>query len=118
MCDPIIFVILFLMFVIIVALTKYISLGSVMCMLLYPILQDTLSKFALKIIGEGQYNPYVIFPFCMMLLIVLKHWPNIKRLLSGKESKFSFKKSVKAPDESKAENAEATNDSDTKNTQA
>ena len=99
MCDPIIFVILLAMFVIIVAFTKFISLGSVMCMLLYPILLSTLSEFANKITtGEAIPSPYIIFPFMMMLIIVIKHWANIKRLLNGTESKFSFKKSVKTAD--------------------
>ena len=43
----------------------------------------------------------------MAALIVGKHWQNIQRLREGKESKFSFKKSVKAP-------AEAENNEDEK----
>ena len=44
MCDPIVFLILLFIFVIIVLFTKYISLGSVMCMMLYPLVLDRIHK--------------------------------------------------------------------------
>ena len=86
MCNPFVFLILFIIFVIIVLFTKYISLGSVMCMLLYPIILERLDGPA-----------FVIFAFLMTVLVVMKHWGNIKRLMHGQESKFSFKKSVATP---------------------
>ena len=42
----------------------------------------------------------------MAALIIGKHWTNIQRLREGKESKFSFKKSVKTPTEVPVENNE------------
>ncbi len=96
MCNPFVFLILFIMFVVIVACTKYISLGSVMCMLLYPIVLDRVNKML-----YGFSTMEILFAFLMAVLIILKHKENIKRLLKGTESKFSFKKSVKAPEESK-----------------
>lgn len=101
MCNPIVFLILFVLFVIIVLATKYISLGSVMCMLLYPIVLDRTDRF----FSGADGSPGVIFAVLMTVLIVFKHWTNIKRLLNGTESKFSFKKSVKAP-EPTADNSE------------
>ena len=98
MCDPIVFLILIVLFVIIVAFTKYISLGSVICVMLYPILLDRISR-----ILTGQTTPYAVFAILVALLVVFKHWTNIKRLLQGKESKFSFKKSVKTPEENGTE---------------
>ena len=95
MCNPFVFLILFLMFAIIVLCTKYISLGSVMCMLLYPILLDRIDRW---LFGG---SPYVWCAALMTVLVVAKHWENIKRLSQGKESKFSFKKSVKSPTEEK-----------------
>ena len=95
MCDPIVFLILFTIFVLIVLGTKYISLGSVMCMLLYPIVLDSTTKLATKFgFGEQSTSPYIIFTVLMAVIIVAKHWTNIKRLMNGTESKFSFKKSV------------------------
>ena len=95
MCNPFVFLILFLMFVVIVLCTKYISLGSVLCMLLYPILLDRIDRW---LFGGA---PYVWIAALMTILVVVKHWENIKRLSQGKESKFSFKKSVKTTTEEK-----------------
>lgn len=99
MCNPIVFAILFLIFALIVLFTKYISLGSVMCMLLYPVVLDRIDRSTLLNENPPSGSPYVIFAVLIMLLVVVKHWGNIKRLLSGTESKFSFKKSVKKPTE-------------------
>ena len=101
MCNPIVFVILLLIFVIIVLFTKYISLGSVVCVMLYPLLLDSINR-----IFTGQPTPYVIFAMLTAIVVVVKHWGNIKRLAAGKESKFSFKKSVKAPEDKAAEPTE------------
>ena len=94
MCNPIVFAILFLLFVIIGLFTKDISLGSVVCVMLYPLLLDSISR-----IFTGSPTPYVVFAMITAVVVVVKHWGNIKRLAEGKESKFSFKKSVKAPEE-------------------
>ncbi|MBE6546908.1 MAG: glycerol-3-phosphate 1-O-acyltransferase PlsY [Ruminococcaceae bacterium] len=99
MCNPIVFLILFVIFAIIVLATKYISLGSIMCMLLYPIVLDRIERSMLFHETPPDGCPYVIFAFLMTVLIVGKHWQNIVRLFHGQESKFSFKKSVKAPEE-------------------
>ncbi len=88
MCNPFVFLVLFVIFAIIVIGTRYISLGSVMCMLLYPFL---LSGIDTWLIGGC---PYVIFALLVAVLVIYKHKENIKRLREGKESKFSFKKSV------------------------
>lgn len=95
MCNPIVFLIVLLIFVIIVLFTKYISLGSVVCVMLYPLLLDAINR-----IFTGRSSPFVIFAMITAVLIVYKHWSNIKRLAAGQESKFSFKKSVKAPEDS------------------
>lgn len=101
MCNPIVFAILFLLFVIIVLFTKYISLGSVVCVMLYPLLLDSISR-----IFTGSPTPYVVFAMITAVVVVVKHWGNIKRLAAGKESKFSFKKSVKAPEEKTEQSVE------------
>lgn len=85
--------ILILFFVILVAGTKYISLGSVMCALIYPLLLP-------RLIGNAPQIT-VLFAFGLMLIIVLKHTSNIKRLLSGTENKISFTKKDKKSAEDK-----------------
>ncbi|MBQ9797761.1 MAG: glycerol-3-phosphate 1-O-acyltransferase PlsY [Clostridia bacterium] len=99
MCNPIVFLILFVIFVIIVLCTKFISLGSVVCIMLYPIVLDRIERSTLFHDNPPAGCPYVIFAILIMLLVVYKHKDNIKRLFHGEESKFSFKKSVKAPSE-------------------
>lgn len=104
MCDPFVFPILLVLFIVIVGFTKYISLGSIMCMMLYPILHHkAYHLLSLWSMGEQQTSPYVLFTVCIAAIIIAKHWTNIKRLLNGEESKFSFKKSVKTPDSENGE---------------
>lgn len=107
MSDPITFAIILLIFIIVVAFTKYISLGSVMSVLLYPIILDRVYKW----LGH-EVCPYTIFAILIMILVVAKHYENIKRLFQGKENKFSFKKSADAAKAHKAE-IEAQKDNDT-----
>ena len=92
MCNPLVFAVLLLIFVLIVLGTKFISVGSIMCVMLYPVLLDRFDKW----MYGGSYG--VVFAILIALLVVLKHWPNIKRLKDGTENKFSFKKSVKKSD--------------------
>ncbi|MBE6596717.1 MAG: glycerol-3-phosphate 1-O-acyltransferase PlsY [Ruminococcaceae bacterium] len=90
MCNPIVFLILVAIFLLIAVGTKYISLASVMCMLLYPLVLDRVEKLM-----GGHAGAYLVIAIANALLVVFMHRENIKRLLAGKESKFSFKKSVK-----------------------
>ena len=96
MCDPLVCLVLLVIFVIIVAFTKYISLGSIMCMLLYPIILDRIHK-----ILYGATGAYVVIAVFNAALIVFMHRENIKRLLQGKENKFSFKKGEKKDKDAK-----------------
>lgn len=104
MCNPFVFLILFICFVAIVAGTRYISLGSIMCMLIYPFILHAWDSWLLPAISVNgdivKASPYTLFALFMSVLVIFKHKDNIKRLREGKENKFSFKKSVKA-DESK-----------------
>lgn len=113
MCNPFVFLILFVIFLLIVLFTKYISLGSVMCMLLYPIVLDRVERSKLFNENPPAASPYILFAFLMTVLIVFKHWENIKRLMNGQESKFSFKKSVKKAEELPEETAPAEEQSAT-----
>ena len=104
MCNPFVFLILFVLFVIIVACTRYISLGSVMCMLLYPVILDRIEKWM-----NGATGAYVIIAMLMAVLVIFMHRENIKRLWQGKENKFSFKKSVKPAENKETNNNEESN---------
>ena len=92
------FIILFTLFVVMVAIWRYISLASITCMCFYPFILNFVSKLLLQRVIPF----YLLLPAIFMsALIIGKHWTNIQRLREGKESKFSFKKSVKAPAEAK-----------------
>ncbi|MBR5515376.1 MAG: glycerol-3-phosphate 1-O-acyltransferase PlsY [Clostridia bacterium] len=88
--DQIPFLCLLIIFVLIVALTKYLSLGSIMSVLMYPLI---LSAFY-------SLHPYPAYsmPFAMIsstlvtFLVLFLHRDNMKRLLNKTENKFSFKK--------------------------
>jgi glycerol-3-phosphate acyltransferase PlsY len=92
MCNPYVFIIILLLFIAIVAMTKYISAGSIMCVIIYPFVLSGIDT----LLSGG--CPYVPFALLISVLVLFKHGENIKRLREGKESKFSFKKSVKAED--------------------
>ena len=85
--DWLVFLILFAIFLIIVIGTKYVSLGSVMCMLIYP--------FVLAQIHNTGFN--VLSAIIVAALVIFMHRSNIVRLRNGTESKISFKKKPKAP---------------------
>lgn len=90
MCNPFVFLILLAIFLIVAIGTKYISLASITCMLLYPLILDRMEKFLSK--GTGAY---ILIAIANSLLVIFMHRENINRLLHGKENKFSFKKSQK-----------------------
>lgn len=95
-CNPYVFLILLVLFVTIVAIWKYISLASIMCVLLYPVILN-----GMETLLNGFCSPYIIFTIAIAVLVVFKHKENINRLLNKTESKFSFKKSVKKEDNDK-----------------
>lgn len=72
-----------LVFAVIFALTRYVSLASVIGLGLFPL-------FGFHFVS--QRSPIVIFGFLFLpLLIIVKHHGNIRRLLSGTESRFGGK---------------------------
>jgi glycerol-3-phosphate acyltransferase PlsY len=82
MLDPWVFLVMLGVFVIITAGTRYVSLASVMCALLYPLL--------LHAFIPGGWT--VLMGLMTTVFVVFMHRENIKRLLAGKESKISFGK--------------------------
>jgi glycerol-3-phosphate acyltransferase PlsY len=71
-----------LVFVLVFALTRYVSLASIVGLATFPF-------FGFYFVAER--TPMVKFGFIFIpLLIIVKHHGNIRRLLSGTESRFSF----------------------------
>ena len=69
---------------IIIAVTRMVSLGSMVGALLFPIITLFMQE-NLEFIG-------IIFSFAIGLLVIFNHKSNIKRIKEGKENKLSFKK--------------------------
>lgn len=82
MLDPIVFAILFAIFVFLVIATKMVSFGSVICIMLFPIILHRV---------EGPGLP-VIFAMLITVLVVFMHRENIMRIYRGQESKLDFSK--------------------------
>ena len=71
-----------LCFVLIVWITRFISVGSMLTCILSPL-------FVLVI--HGKEMVFIYFCIGVALMVVYTHKSNIKRLLSGNENKFTFK---------------------------
>jgi len=87
--------VLITIFAILVLSTKYISLGSVMGALIYPLILDRMNR-----VERIPAPPIVmVFALAITLIVVLKHASNIKRLIAGTENKVSFSKKDRKPAE-------------------
>ncbi|HZJ83911.1 MAG TPA: glycerol-3-phosphate 1-O-acyltransferase PlsY [Syntrophomonadaceae bacterium] len=78
---PKVVVILLVTFVIVVALSKYVSLGSITVATLFPVMAVLLSYS----------NVYIIMSFVMAIIVVFQHRENIVRLRNGKENRIGQK---------------------------
>ncbi len=88
--SPGTFCVLIGLFLLIVLWTKYISLGSVMGMLLYPLILTRFSTLGSAVRSIMVFPARDLFAILIMLLVIWKHRSNIIRLWNGKENKFSL----------------------------
>ena len=79
-----VFLIMLVIFVLCVAISKYVSLGSCLTAISFPILTSLF-------VFNGRVSIEVILCVIMVVFIVIKHHSNIKRIASKTESKISFK---------------------------
>lgn len=92
--DPVVFLCEFILFALLVAITRYISVGSIATCIGYPIFTfawQTLSN----IYFDGDYQNiwiHVLLALFAGILCFARHIPNVKRLIRHEESKFAFKK--------------------------
>ena len=70
----------------VMALTRMVSLGSIMAAVLFPILTVFIKD---DYITEGSY---IIFGISMAILVIFNHRSNLKRIYNGTENRLSFKK--------------------------
>lgn len=72
---------------VLMALTKMVSLGSISAAILFPVLILLMPHTAYLVDGN-----YIIYSILMAVLVVFNHRANVKRLLNGTENKLDFKK--------------------------
>lgn len=72
---------------VLMALTKMVSLGSISAAILFPVLILFMPHTAYLVDGN-----YIIYSILIAVLVVFNHRANVKRLLSGTENKLDFKK--------------------------
>lgn len=90
--TPIPFAILLLIFILLVAATKYVSLGSVCGVALYPVLMHAYFAFVLN----GKMHGLTALALILIaILIVWCHRGNLKRISNRTERKLSFRKKEK-----------------------
>ena len=75
---------------ILMAITRMVSVGSIVAAILFPVL--------VVFIGQNYIVPvnnwsYLIFSIIIAILVLFNHRENLKRIFTGKENKISFKKS-------------------------
>lgn len=88
--NPVIAAILFVILLIMVLGTKYISLGSVVTALFYPIFLSMFDQ--LQIPPYGPYGVNVLFAFLIAALVTWAHRGNLKRIMNGTERRMGDSK--------------------------
>ncbi len=92
--SPLIFLVLLLIFILIVKVSKYISLASVSTAILYPVLLNGYSTIFLHC---PPFWTTVLITILLAIFIVWLHRENLKRINERTESKFSFKRKQETP---------------------
>lgn len=72
------------------ALTRMVSVGSIAAAVLFPVLVIFINQN--YIVAESNNWSYLIFSIVIALLVLFNHRTNLKRIFTGTENKLSFKK--------------------------
>ena len=76
---------------VLMALTRMVSLGSCGAAVLFPVLTLFINNHY-TILTEGKHgNVYFVYSLILAVIVLYNHRENIKRILSGTENKLSFK---------------------------
>ena len=77
--------------IVLMALTRMVSLGSCGAAVLFPVLTLFINEHY-TVLTEGKNgNIYFIYSIILAIIVLYNHRENIKRILSGTENKLSFK---------------------------
>lgn len=88
--DPRVFFALLIVFIVILAISKYVSVSSICGAALSPVAFFFMSLIVDKV-GFGRSLLYLLLCIPMAAIVVYMHRPNIERYMNGTESKFTFK---------------------------
>ena len=94
------FAVVFLLYAGVFLVSKYVSLASVMCAFMYPFILNRMD-----ILFKIPPDLHIIFAMAMSILVIIKHMPNINRILNQTEPKTYLSKKKRA--EYKAEQEKA-----------
>ena len=72
--------IVLVIWVVIVGLTRYVSVGSIVCAAIFPFL----------VLAFGGSWPTVVFAFLAAIMVIVRHRTNIVRLRRGEEARLNF----------------------------
>lgn len=72
---------------VLMALTRIVSLGSIVAAVLFPVLVIFMPHTAYLVDGN-----YIVYSILIAALVIYNHRANVKRLLEGKENKLDFSK--------------------------
>ena len=89
--DPVTFCIVIPFFAIVVAISRYVSLGSILAAAVYPIITFCVHYFIYDI-GAPRALLHTGLVLCTSILLIYMHRSNIRRLKNGTENKFGSKK--------------------------
>ncbi|MBR2901309.1 MAG: glycerol-3-phosphate 1-O-acyltransferase PlsY [Clostridia bacterium] len=87
--DPMIFLVLFIIFALVLFITRYVSLSSIIAAITYPAAVNVASMAR-----TGHSAPLFDILFSMFIgcMVIYMHRTNLRRIFNNEESKFSFKK--------------------------
>ena len=74
---------------ILMALTRMVSVGSIAAAIQYPVLTVFIYQ---NYIIDGNHMTYIIASIVLCVLVIFNHRENVKRLLAGTENKLNFNK--------------------------
>lgn len=100
--DPLAFLVILVVFIIVLFGTKFMSLASIMAAMIYPMAHQWVMRYMPNRIWP--FSPF--FAVITAVLVLWRHWPNMKRLWDRTESKTDIIAKLKAKKESKNENKE------------
>ncbi|MBE6542890.1 MAG: glycerol-3-phosphate 1-O-acyltransferase PlsY [Ruminococcaceae bacterium] len=102
--EPVIFLVCAVIFVATVAMTRYVSLGSVFALVMFPVLASSMYKLLHFPSVKGEvFPPFLatVSSIAMAVLVVYLHRKNMARVMNKTENKISFKKKEKTEDSEK-----------------